>query len=93
MTTLEELLPLIFSEIISPVIALLFALAVLIFFWGIAEFVRDADSDEGRNKGKRNIIWGIVGMFIMLSVFGIIRVVNNTIPESSLGDSELPLDI
>jgi uncharacterized membrane protein YidH (DUF202 family) len=69
-----------FNEIIlNPVIVLMFAVAVLIFIYGIFEYVRNSDSEEARETGRRHMVWGIVGMFIMLSVFGIMSVIINTV--------------
>lgn len=68
-----------FSEvIIQPLISLLFALAVLIFLWGIFEFIRDAESADGREKGKQHMIYGIIGIVIMVAVWGIIGILKNT---------------
>ena len=65
-------------EILNPLIILLFGLALLLFLWGAFQFVANADSEEGRTTGRRHIMWGIIGMFIMLSVFAIIRIIINT---------------
>ena len=71
--------------IINPLIVLGFAVAVLYFFFGVFQFVSKAGDEKGREEGKRSIVWGLVGMFIMVSVFGIIRVILNTfsIPTSN----------
>ena len=49
------------------------ALAVLFFLYGVMEFIAGAGNEEKRTQGKRHIIWGIIGIFIMISVFGIMR--------------------
>lgn len=68
-----------FSEvIIQPLIILLFALAILVFLWGIFEFIRDAESSDGREKGKQHMIYGIIGIVIMVAVWGIIGILKNT---------------
>lgn len=77
--TITSLLGKINQYILNPIIVLLFAIALLVFFWGIVEFIRDAGSEDGRENGKRNILWGIVGMFVMVAVYGIIRIILNTI--------------
>lgn len=64
--------------IINPLIALLFALALAYFFWGLALFILNPTDEESRNKGQSMIIWGIIGLFIMASVFGILSVVLGT---------------
>jgi len=65
--------------IINPILIFLFAAALLIFFWGIVEFIGGMESEEKRSTGKRHIFWGIIGMFIMFAVWAIIRVISGTI--------------
>lgn len=65
--------------IINPIIVLLFAVAVLVFIYGIFEYFRNGNSSEGRDTGRRHMIAGVIGIAIMVSVFGIIDVVINTI--------------
>ena len=65
----------ILNNIVQPAIYLLFALAVLYFIWGVFTFMRNADSAEKRKEGFSHMIWGIVGIFIMLSAKGIINLI------------------
>lgn len=54
-------------------IPLAFALCLLYFFWGVAKYIRTgAGSEEASKEGKKVMIWGVVGLFIALSVWGII---------------------
>jgi hypothetical protein len=54
------------------------ALALLYFFWGLAQYVLQQSSEEGKKKGREIMIWGILALFIMVSVWGIINVVRQT---------------
>lgn len=65
--------------IVNPLITLIFAAAVLIFLYGVFEYVKGADSDDARSTGRNHIIWGVVGMFIMISTFAIMDLIMNTI--------------
>ena len=76
----KQLLEAVADQFIFPVIALLGAVALLVFLWGIVEFIRDASSDEGREKGKRHMTYGIIGLFIMTTAWALINVIANTIP-------------
>lgn len=58
--------------ILNPLIALLFAVALVVFLWGIVKLIRGADDPKVREEGKKNIMYGILGMFIMIAVYGII---------------------
>ena len=64
--------------ILNPLIYLIFALALLIFLYGVFEFIKNSDDAEERKKGGQHILWGIVGMAIMFSAYGIINFVLNT---------------
>lgn len=62
--------------ILNPLIILMFVVALLVFFWGLAEFIYKTGNGEGDlEKGKNNMIYGILGMCIMVAVYGIIRVI------------------
>jgi len=65
--------------ILNPIIGLLFALALVLFLWGIVEFFWQADSDLARQKGKSHMLWGLIGLFIMFAVFAIMKIIVNTI--------------
>ena len=65
--------------IINPLIALLFALALVLFLWGIVEYFWQADSEIARERGRTHMIWGIAGMFIMFAAFAIIRIIGGTL--------------
>ena len=74
------------NVIIHPIIGFLFGLATVVFLWGIVEFIWKSDSDTERKQGQQHMIWGVIGMFIMLSVIGIIRIFLDTfgIPDEPL---------
>ncbi|MES2214259.1 MAG: hypothetical protein V4465_02610 [Patescibacteria group bacterium] len=64
--------------ILNPLIGLLFAVALCIFIYGIVMFIKDAADAKGREKGKKSIMYGLVGMFIMFSAYGLVRIILNT---------------
>ncbi len=65
--------------IINPAIRILFALAFLIFVWGIIEYTLNKDSADAKIKGRDHIMWGLVGLAIMTSVFFIVRIITTTL--------------
>lgn len=64
--------------ILNPIIALAFGVALLVFFWGIFQFIASETGDIGREEGKRKIFWGLFGIFIMISAYGLINLVLGT---------------
>ncbi|MDZ4226471.1 MAG: hypothetical protein U1C66_03195 [Patescibacteria group bacterium] len=56
-------------------IPILIGVALLFFFWGLVQYIRKPGGGEekGGADGKKIMIAGLVGLFIMVSVWGIIR--------------------
>ncbi len=61
--------------ILNPLILLMFGLALVYFVYGIIKFLSLPAGDKGRDEARRSIMWGIIGMAIMFSVFGLIHFV------------------
>lgn len=74
----EEILQRIITYVIDPALRVIFTLGLLMFIWGIIEFlwgVKDGKADE---KGKSHMVYGLLGMLIMVSVYGIIALIINS---------------
>lgn len=65
--------------IINPLIVLIFSLAVVYFIYGLVRYLVSPDNEEVRKSSKSNMLWGLVGIFIMISVYAIINMIINTI--------------
>jgi uncharacterized membrane protein YbhN (UPF0104 family) len=63
------------AVILNPIIFLLFGVALLVFLFGIFQFIAHNDDESAREKGKSSMVWGLVGLFVMFSVFGIIQLI------------------
>ena len=71
------------AAILNPLIVLLFAAASLYLVFGLFMFVANSSNDEARAKGKRHILYALIGLFIMLSATTLIKIVLNTFNISS----------
>src|ERR1035437_5020796 len=60
------------SGIISKLIILVMSLALLAFFWGLARTIFDAGNAEKREEGRNIMKYGILALFIVVSIWGII---------------------
>lgn len=65
--------------ITRSIIPLLFAVALLMFIWGVLKYVIAGDGSDDREEGRWFMIWGIVGLFVMVSVWGLVGLVSNTL--------------
>ncbi|MSU44911.1 hypothetical protein EXS45_01900 [Candidatus Nomurabacteria bacterium] len=66
-------------EIINPLILLLFALALIYFLYGMFEFIGNSTNDEKKTIGKSHMLWGIIGLTIMMGVWTILNIILNTL--------------
>lgn len=70
------------SNIVNPVIYFLFAVALMYFLYGVLIFIINADDESARDTGKKHMFWGVIGLFIMVSVYGIIGLILGTMGAS-----------
>jgi large-conductance mechanosensitive channel len=83
MTAFGNVVNPIINNIVYPAIQLLFGLTVLIFVYGALQLVFYGSEPSAREKGKLTILWGSIGMFIMVSAWGIIYFISNTVIDLS----------
>jgi hypothetical protein len=69
----------ILTNIVNPLILLMVGVAIIFFLWGVFDFIRNADSSEERKKGGEHILYGVVGLFIMATAYGILNLILGTI--------------
>jgi len=77
--TLTRIIAKLADEILNPLILLMFAIAIVVFLYGLYELIRDADDPGAREKARQHVLWGVVGMFIMVSAYGIIYFTLDTV--------------
>ena len=73
--TIVSFLSRVSDAILNPIILLLSAVAFLYFVYGVVRYLKTDVADSGREEARNAIIWGIVGMIIMFSVYGLINFV------------------
>lgn len=61
------------GSVLAVMQPILLGLAVVYFFWGIGQFIlHDAGSEKTREDGKRKILWGVIAIFVFISINGIL---------------------
>jgi hypothetical protein len=76
---LSTIIDKIWTEIINPFILLMMAVAAVYFIWGVFLFVKNSADDADKGEGKKHMVYGIIGLFIMISVEGIIALIKATV--------------
>jgi len=76
-----------FSTILIPVA---FTVVLLVFFFGVVKYVRNAGNEEAREDGRRLIIGGIIGIFVVTSIWGIIYFLRKDLGITDVGEISGP---
>ncbi len=79
LTPVNTALKPIFANIINPILLFMFALATLVFVYGVIQVILNPTDSDKHSQGRWSMLWGTVGFFIMLSAWGIIHIVANTV--------------
>ena len=77
-TNLTELIQ-IFTDFAILTVPVLVSLALLFFVWGLATFILNSGNKEEGKKGRDRIVWGLVALFVILSIGGLLSIIRNTV--------------
>lgn len=58
------------GDIVRTLIPIVFAIALLVFFWGLVRYIFGAEHDK--EKAKKTMLWGVIALFVMASVWGLV---------------------
>ena len=77
------------NNVLVPV---LFALAFIVFLWGAFDtFILGAQREETKEQGKNLMLWGLIGFFVMVSIWGLVNILTGTISfGNNTGPSSVP---
>ena len=76
-TAFNDLLQKILTNVVNPIIYLIMALAVVYFVWGVISYVISSD-EEAKKAGKNRMIWGIIGLVVIVGMWGLVGIVTKT---------------
>lgn len=69
--------------ILNNATAVLVILGLVVYFYGVSTNIMSFDSEKGKEKVKAYFFWGVIVLFVMVSIWGIIEILQNTF----LGDN------
>jgi heme/copper-type cytochrome/quinol oxidase subunit 4 len=75
----KELTASIVTLVNTAVVPLIYSIAFILFLIGMVRFFF-LGGEEGREKGKAFMLWGIIGFVVMFSVWGIVRLLLTALP-------------
>ncbi len=69
----EQVLSNVITEIYSPIYQAVVGISIIYFLYGVAKYVVDLNNPEKQTFGRSHLLYGMIGLFIILSVGGILK--------------------
>lgn len=77
--TFQTLVNTVIIDILKPFVVLIFAAAIVFFLWNVFGLVRSSDQPEEIAKFKEKIVWGIIAIAVMASMWGLVRFITGSL--------------
>ena len=77
------------GQLLNSVVPVLIALGVVYFIWGVISYVIGSD-EEAKKAGRDRIIFGIIGLAVIVAVWGLVRILTRTFNVDNTGTITLP---
>jgi hypothetical protein len=74
-----------FSRTVRALIPIIFGLAIVYFFWGLIQYIRSAGDPKAAANGKSIMIYGVIAIAVMISIYGLVAWLQNLLGVSSIG--------
>ncbi len=75
------------GRLIDIALPIVVALGLLAFFFGLAKFIFNAGDEEARKQARGIMIWGIVALFVMVAVWGLVKFIGDAVGITPGGNS------
>ncbi|MBY0294319.1 hypothetical protein K2Q08_03235 [Patescibacteria group bacterium] len=69
-----------FVSFLNMLTAFFLTVAIAAFFWGLIMYIYHAGDVKGRKKGRDTIVWGLIGLFVIVSLAGILQILKGFLP-------------
>ena len=66
------------SGVIQALIPIVIGVGVIVFLWGVLKYVLQS-SDAGKAEGRQFMLWGIIALFVMVSVWGLVNILRDSL--------------
>jgi hypothetical protein len=83
------------ATLTTQAIPIVITLALLLFLWGLVKFMTAAGDETAQATGKKLMIWGIIILFVMVSVWGLVQLINTLTgieQTGNVGDAPDPVE-
>ena len=77
------------GEILNSIIPILILLGVVYFVWGVITYVISSD-EEAKKAGRDRIIFGIIGLAVIVAMWGLVNILVRTFGIDTTGITTFP---
>ncbi|MES2416248.1 MAG: hypothetical protein V4504_00945 [Patescibacteria group bacterium] len=67
------------------IIPLIMGMALVVFIWGVVQYIAGAEEEAKREKGRQFIIWGLIAITVIVSIYGMVQILGDTFGIQSAG--------
>ncbi|MBI2086727.1 MAG: hypothetical protein HYT69_00950 [Candidatus Zambryskibacteria bacterium] len=78
------------GDLIGNALPVVVAIALLVFFWGLVKYILSAGDETKKKDGQRLMIWSLVALFVMVSVWGLVGFIGDALDIEQGGSIEIP---
>lgn len=78
------------SSIVKLLVPLLIAIALVFFIVGVIKYITAGADEEKRKEARNTIIYGVIGLFAIVAVWGLVEVISSTFGINAGGTISIP---
>ncbi len=64
--------------LVKNLVPVIFGAALVLFIWGVVQYILNSQEEAKREKGKQFMIWGIISITVMISIWGLVNILNKS---------------
>lgn len=77
--TIQSVFATVLTLINGYIVPLIFAIAFIVFLWGLYQyFIAGGADEEKRKQGRQLLIWGLLGFVLMFALWGLVHIILST---------------
>ena len=69
---------LVINRILNTLVPIIVGIAFIVFLWGVVQYILAGGDEEKRTESRQFIIYGVIGMFVMVAAWGLVRILIQT---------------
>lgn len=75
--------------IMNTLVPLILIVATIVFIWGIVSTLIAGGDVEKRKEGRDLVLYGLIGLFVISAVWGLVAIIGNTISTPTITEPKI----